>query len=85
MSGSRYVLDTNAIVALLQGNAQMIPLIQKAGWIGVSIISQIEFLVFPGLTESDRHLFQALTTSFEAARCSDCCNDDSSFSKFSDG
>lgn len=58
MSGNRYILDTNAIVALLQGNAQLIQLLQKADWIGISIISQIEFLVFPGLTESDRQLFQ---------------------------
>jgi predicted nucleic acid-binding protein len=65
MSGSRYVFDTNAIVALLQGNAQLIQLIQQAGWIGVSIISQIEFLVFPGLTESDRQLFQAFLQRVE--------------------
>ena len=58
MSGSRYVLDTNAIVVLLQTNTQLLELLQKADWIGVSIISQIEFLVFPGLTESDRQLFQ---------------------------
>jgi hypothetical protein len=30
MSGSRYVFDTNAIVALLQGNAQLIQLILTA-------------------------------------------------------
>lgn len=58
MSGNRCILDTNAIVALLQGNAQLIQLLQKANWIGISIISQIEFLVFPGLTKSDRQLFQ---------------------------
>ena len=58
MSGNRYVLDTNAIVALLQGNAQLIQLIQNADWIGISVISQIEFLVFSGLTQSDRQLFQ---------------------------
>jgi tRNA(fMet)-specific endonuclease VapC len=39
MSGSHYVFDTNAIVALLQGNAQLI--LQQAGWIGVSIISSL--------------------------------------------
>lgn len=46
MSGNRYVLDTNAIVALLQGNSQLIQLLQNADWIGVSVISQIEFLAF---------------------------------------
>jgi tRNA(fMet)-specific endonuclease VapC len=65
MSGKRYVLDTNAIVALLQGNVQLIQLLQNANWIGVSIISQIEFLVFPELTESDRQLFQAFLPRVE--------------------
>ncbi len=58
MSGNRYVLDTNAIVALLQGNIQLIELLKDANWLGVSIISQIEFLVFPGLTQDDRQIFE---------------------------
>ena len=48
MSGNRYLLDTNAIVALLQGNAQLVQLLQNADWIGISVISQIEFLAFSG-------------------------------------
>ncbi len=35
MSGERYLLDTNAIVALLQGNSQLIQLLQNADWIGI--------------------------------------------------
>ena len=58
MSGNRYVLDTNAIVALLQGNYQLVQLLQNADWIGVSVISQIEFLAFSGLSQDDRQLFQ---------------------------
>lgn len=58
MSGNLYVLDTNAIVALLQGNSQLTQLLQDANWIGVSIISQIEFLAFSGLSQDDRQLFQ---------------------------
>jgi tRNA(fMet)-specific endonuclease VapC len=58
MSGNRYVLDTNAIVALLQGNLQLVELLKDADWLGVSIISQIEFLVFPGLTQDDRQIFE---------------------------
>ncbi|MEH1925947.1 type II toxin-antitoxin system VapC family toxin [Nostoc sp.] len=57
MSGNRYLLDTNAIVALLQGNSQLIQLLQDADWIGVSIISQIEFLAFSGLSQEDCQLF----------------------------
>lgn len=58
MSGNRYVLDTNVIVALLQGNTQLIELVKDADWLGVSVISQIEFLVFPQLTQDDRLIFE---------------------------
>ncbi len=58
MNGNRYVLDTNAIVALLQSNSQLVQLLQNANWVGISVISQIEFLAFSGLTQSDRQLFQ---------------------------
>lgn len=65
MRGERYLLDTNAIIALLQGNQQLIALLQDAEWIGISIISQIEFLVFPGLNEADRQLFNQLLQRVE--------------------
>lgn len=58
MNGNRYLLDTNAIVALLQGNPQITRLLQNADWIGISVISQIEFLAFSGLSQADRQLFQ---------------------------
>ncbi|MFY7805843.1 MAG: hypothetical protein ACOVQ7_20735 [Limnoraphis robusta] len=41
MSGNRYLLDTNAIVALLQGTTQLVQLLRNADWIGISVISQI--------------------------------------------
>jgi tRNA(fMet)-specific endonuclease VapC len=62
MSGKRYVLDTNAIVALLQGDPDLVQVLQGAEWIGISVISQIEFLVFAGLAERDRQLFQQFLT-----------------------
>jgi tRNA(fMet)-specific endonuclease VapC len=65
MSGNRYLLDTNAIVALLQGDPQIIQLLQNADWIGVSVISQIEFLAFSGLGQNDRQLFQQLLQRVE--------------------
>lgn len=57
MPGESYLLDTNAIIALLQGNSRLLQLLQNAEWIGVSIISQIEFLVFRGLSEADQQAF----------------------------
>ena len=58
MSGNRYLLDTNAIIALLQKDSSLIELLQSADWVGISIISQIEFLAFSGLSEADQQLFQ---------------------------
>ncbi len=58
MNGNnRYLLDTNAIVALLQGNTILSQLLRTADWIGISVISQIEFLAFSGLTRDDCDLF----------------------------
>ncbi|MEH2171190.1 MAG: PIN domain-containing protein [Nostoc sp.] len=65
MSGSRYLLDTNAIVALLQGNLQLLQLLQNADWIGISIISKIEFLAFSGLSQGDRQLFEQFIQRIE--------------------
>jgi tRNA(fMet)-specific endonuclease VapC len=65
MSGKRYLLDTNAIIALLQGNQEVIQLLQDSEWIGISIISQLEFLSFSGLTESDHQLFAQLLQQLE--------------------
>src|SRR6476469_3991222 len=61
MSGKRYVLDTNAIVAWLQGNSQITQLLQDANWVGISVISQIEYLAFSRLSEADSKLFLELT------------------------
>lgn len=42
MSDNGYVLDTNAIVALLQGSTQLIQKLQQTIWIGISIISLVQ-------------------------------------------
>ena len=65
MSGNRHVLDTNAIVALLQGNVQLIALLKQADWLGISVISKIEFLVFPELTQNDREIFDQFLQRIE--------------------
>lgn len=58
MNGNRYFLDTNAIVALLRGHQALNAKLQKSEWVGISVISQIEFLAFPALPEQDRQLFE---------------------------
>jgi len=57
MNGNRYLLDTNAIIALLQGNKALLQQLQNAEWVGISVISQLEFLVFPDLTDADKDYF----------------------------
>jgi predicted nucleic acid-binding protein len=46
MSGKRYVLDTNAIVALLQGNSQITQLLQDANWVGFQSLAKLSFWHF---------------------------------------
>lgn len=55
----RYLLDTNAIVALLQGNQSILNVLSDATWIGISIIAKLEFLAFTGLSEEDQKVFNA--------------------------
>ncbi len=57
MNGRGYLLDTNAIVQLLKGNAELITIVGEADFIATSIIAELEFLSFPGLSEHDETLF----------------------------
>ncbi|MEJ5312106.1 MAG: type II toxin-antitoxin system VapC family toxin [Anaerolineae bacterium] len=54
----RYLLDTNAVVALLQGHAGLGQHLSDAEWLGISIITQLEFLAFPELSTDDIDHFQ---------------------------
>ena len=65
MSGKRYLLDTNAIVCLLRGENALQQRLQSAEWVGISILSQIEFLAFPNLNENDRRIFQEFSDGVE--------------------
>jgi len=65
MSGSRYLLDTNAIIALLQGDKQLLTLLNSANWIGVSVISKLEFLSFSGISIDDKKLFEKFARKIE--------------------
>jgi predicted nucleic acid-binding protein len=58
MSGNRrYILDTNAIISFLSGNLELAKLLDSADYVGISIISYFEFLVFDSLAEKDRACF----------------------------
>jgi len=58
MSGNRYFLDTNAIVQILSGNRDLLVLIADATYVATSVICELEFLSFSGLSEDDKLLFQ---------------------------
>ena len=57
MSGKRYLFDTNAIVALLKGHKELVSLAHGAEFIGISVISRLEFFAFSGLVEADKEMF----------------------------
>ena len=65
MSGDCYLLDTNAIVCLLRGHPALQQRLQQADWVGISILSQIEFLAFPNITNNDRRIFQEFSAAVE--------------------
>ena len=57
MNGERYLLDTNAIIAVLRGHEPILERLRSAHWVGISILSQIEFLAFPDLPDEDKVYF----------------------------
>ena len=65
MNGERYFLDTNAIVNLLRGNIPLAIKLQSSVWVGISVISQIEFFAFSNLSEQDRLLFKKFCSRIE--------------------
>lgn len=62
---SRFLLDTNAVIALLRGNLQLNDEIANAEWVGISIITKLEFLSFSDITEADTSLFIAFESRVE--------------------
>ena len=65
MNGDRILLDTNAITALLQGNLSLVEILKSSEWIGISVISEIEFLANPDLDENDRAIFTSFINRIE--------------------
>jgi len=62
---NRFLLDTNAVIALLGGNNQLNDTLTDAKWVGISIITKLEFLSFPGITKADVDLFSAFESRVE--------------------
>ena len=62
MNGKRFFLDTNAVVQLLSGNTELLNTLEGAAYVATSVICELEFLSFPGLSEKDKQLFQSFLT-----------------------
>lgn len=58
MSGKAYLLDTNAVIALLRGHKGLVRTLGKAQWVGISVITLLEFLSFRGLSDEDKALIE---------------------------
>lgn len=66
MSGkTRFVLDTNAVVSLLNGNRDLATRLEAAAYVGISVITYLEFLAFDGLSEDDRNSFKQFCSRVE--------------------
>ena len=65
MSGNGYLLDTNAIIQFLKGNAELVSVLADAEFIATSIISEMEYLSFPRLEEADVQLYQVFRSRIQ--------------------
>lgn len=70
MNGERYLLDTNAIILLLGGDQALASRLQEAEWVGISVVSQLEFLTFPSLSREDQRLFATFAERVEVVSLS---------------
>ena len=61
----KFLLDTNAVIALLNGHALVTALLQSATWVGITVITELEFLSFSGLSEQDKWLFEQFKNRIE--------------------
>ncbi|MBQ3342327.1 MAG: type II toxin-antitoxin system VapC family toxin [Kiritimatiellae bacterium] len=60
MNGKRYLLDTNAVIQLLVGNPSLRKMVENSDFLAISVISKLEFLSYPDLTEDEKSAFYEL-------------------------
>ena len=66
MSGSeRLFFDTNAAIALLNGDSALHALWNQGVWAGLSVVSVLEFLGWPQIDESMREIFRRFVERVE--------------------
>ena len=62
---SRLLLDTNAVISLLGGNHRLNEALAEAEWVGISIVTKLEYLSFPELAKEDMDLFSVFENRVE--------------------
>lgn len=60
MNGTRYLLDTNAVIAIVKGNYELLARLNAATYVSFSIISVIEFMAFSNLSKEDKAVFEEM-------------------------
>ena len=60
MNGTRYLLDTNAVIAIVKGNAELLARLNAATYVSFSIISVIEFMAFSNVSKEDKAVFEEM-------------------------
>jgi hypothetical protein len=65
MPGKRYLLDTNAVIRLLKGDPRLLDLAAGAEWIGISVITRLEFLSYLHLTDREKADFNDFLSRVE--------------------
>ena len=63
MSGIRFLIDTNALIYLLNGNPCMTPYLDKS--LSYSVISEMELLSYSGITETEENCIKSLLADCE--------------------
>jgi tRNA(fMet)-specific endonuclease VapC len=72
---NRFLLDTNAVISLLAGNDAINVLLADAEWVGISVITKLEFLSFSGLSADDAKLFSEFEERVEVVDVSNTNED----------
>ena len=65
MNGNRFLLDTNAVIQLFNGNGEVESLLNNADFVAMSVISEFEYLSFAGLSEKDISEYNAFRASIQ--------------------
>jgi tRNA(fMet)-specific endonuclease VapC len=61
----KFLIDTNAVIALLGNNRSLATTLSSATWIGISVITELEFLSFSNLSQADKLLFEQFKNRIE--------------------